>query len=203
MLRRTSVLFDILMLLLGCAAPSSPFGIQHLHTSRPVGRASSVTTDPAATSDAATALHLFGGLSDAFKNDETLGARQNEGLKNGPNYNNAVTVNGKAVQGAVVGQKLTLVASKVRVKIPVNCQKGDCGTCVVNLNGRKVKGTLLFVHPELLPDASSWMVCFVALIDARLRGDSRPVFFVIFYNSMPNKPSCGEGGYSNFVGRSL
>lgn len=76
---------------------------------------------------------------DAFKNDETLGKPQNAGLKNGPNYNEQVTVNGVKVPNAVVGQKLTVVASRVRVKIPVNCQKGDCGTCMVNLNGRKVK----------------------------------------------------------------
>ena len=61
------------------------------------------------------------------------------GLSKGPNYNENVTVNGKLVPGAVVGQKLTVVAGKVRVKIPVNCQKGDCGTCMVSLNGRKVK----------------------------------------------------------------
>ena len=79
------------------------------------------------------------GWADAFKNDETLGKAQNAGLKNGPNYNEQVTVNGIKVPNAVVGQKLTVVASRVRVKIPVNCQKGDCGTCMVNLNGRKVK----------------------------------------------------------------
>ena len=79
------------------------------------------------------------GWMDAFKNDETLGKPQNAGLKNGPNYNEQVTVNGVKVPNAVVGQKLTVVASRVRVKIPVNCQKGDCGTCMVNLNGRKVK----------------------------------------------------------------
>jgi ferredoxin len=79
------------------------------------------------------------GWMDAFKNDETLGKPQNAGLKNGPNYNEQVTVNGNNVPNAVVGQKLTVVASRVRVKIPVNCQKGDCGTCMVNLNGRKVK----------------------------------------------------------------
>jgi aerobic-type carbon monoxide dehydrogenase small subunit (CoxS/CutS family) len=38
-----------------------------------------------------------------------------------------------------VGQKLTVVAGRARVKIPVNCQKGDCGTCMVTMNGRKVK----------------------------------------------------------------
>merc|ERR1719261_19163 len=68
-----------------------------------------------------------------------MGTRKNEGLSNGPQYNENVSVNGKAVQGAVVGQKLTVVAGRARVKIPVNCQKGDCGTCVVNMNGRKVK----------------------------------------------------------------
>mmetsp|Transcript_38012 Transcript_38012/g.92510 ORF Transcript_38012/g.92510 Transcript_38012/m.92510 type:complete len:102 (+) Transcript_38012:431-736(+) len=61
------------------------------------------------------------------------------GLNAGPNYNENVTVNGKAVKGAVVGQKLTVVAGRARVKIPVNCQKGDCGTCMVKMNGRKVK----------------------------------------------------------------
>ena len=86
-----------------------------------------------------TSLLRRQGWTDAFKNDETLGKPQNAGLKNGPNYNEQVTVNGVKVPNAVVGQKLTVVASRVRVKIPVNCQKGDCGTCMVNLNGRKVK----------------------------------------------------------------
>ena len=36
-------------------------------------------------------------------------------------------MNGKNVPGVVVGQKLTLVGGKARVKIPVNCNKGDCG----------------------------------------------------------------------------
>ena len=86
-----------------------------------------------------TSLIYRQGWMDAFKNDESLGKPQNAGLKNGPNYNEQVTVNGMNVPNAVVGQKLTVVASRVRVKIPVNCQKGDCGTCMVNLNGRKVK----------------------------------------------------------------
>ena len=94
-----------------------------------------------------TELHFFGGLADAFKNDDSLGDRENAGLKNGPNFNEQVTVNGKKVPGAVAGQKLTAVANKVRVKIPVNCQKGDCGTCNVKLNGRVVKGTRRNRHP--------------------------------------------------------
>lgn len=83
---------------------------------------------------------MFGGLKGAFANDESLDKPQNAGLKNGPQVNENVTVNGKAVPGAVVGQKLTTVAGRVRVKIPVNCQKGDCGTCMVKVNGRKLKG---------------------------------------------------------------
>mmetsp|Transcript_28870 Transcript_28870/g.69709 ORF Transcript_28870/g.69709 Transcript_28870/m.69709 type:complete len:135 (-) Transcript_28870:80-484(-) len=85
-----------------------------------------------------TSLNIFGGLKGAFANEE-MGAKKNEGLSNGPNYNENVTVNGKPVPGAVVGQKITVVAGRARVKIPVNCQKGDCGTCMVNVNGKKVK----------------------------------------------------------------
>jgi ferredoxin len=93
-----------------------------------------------APSTSSTNLHgMFGGLADAFKNDERLDKPKNAGLSGGPNYNDQVTVNGKPVPGAVVGQKLTVVAARARVKIPVNCQQGDCGTCMVNFNGRKVK----------------------------------------------------------------
>jgi ferredoxin len=85
------------------------------------------------------------GWMDAFKNDESLGKAENPGIKGGPKYNEQVTVNGIVVPGAVAGQKLTVVAGRVRVKIPVNCQKGDCGTCMVTLNGRKVKGMSIFL----------------------------------------------------------
>ncbi len=81
---------------------------------------------PAATSS--TALNIFGdAFKNAFSNDDSLGERKNEGLAGGPNYNEAVTMNGKNVPGVVVGQKLTVVGGKARVKIPVNCQQGDCG----------------------------------------------------------------------------
>jgi ferredoxin len=96
----------------------------------------SIKTGPTAM----TSLNIFGdALKGAFANDDSLGKRKDEGLSRGPDYNENVTVNGKKVQGAVVGQKLTVVAGRARVKIPVNCQKGDCGTCMVNLNGKKVK----------------------------------------------------------------
>lgn len=79
--------------------------------------------------ETSTTLNVFGNaLKGAFSNDDSLGKRKNEGLSGGPDYNESVTVNGKQVKGAVVGQKLTVVAGRARVKIPVNCQKGDCGT---------------------------------------------------------------------------
>ena len=103
------------------------------------------SVQPLRTTSTSTQLYgMFDGLSKAFANDESLGPAQNAGLKNGPNINENVTVNGKPVPGAVVGQKLTVVAGRVRVKIPVNCQKGDCGTCMVKVNGRKLKGTCCF-----------------------------------------------------------
>mmetsp|Transcript_27979 Transcript_27979/g.31984 ORF Transcript_27979/g.31984 Transcript_27979/m.31984 type:complete len:135 (+) Transcript_27979:104-508(+) len=85
-----------------------------------------------------TKLHFFGGLGDAFKNAD-VGERQNAGISGGgPKYNEKVTINGKKVK-AVVGQKVKVAAGSARVKIPYNCNQGDCGTCMVKLNGRKVK----------------------------------------------------------------
>mmetsp|Transcript_1911 Transcript_1911/g.2652 ORF Transcript_1911/g.2652 Transcript_1911/m.2652 type:complete len:135 (+) Transcript_1911:139-543(+) len=83
-------------------------------------------------------LHLFGGLADAFKNDDSLGERKNEGLSGGPKYNEEVTINGKPMK-VVVGQAVKVAANSARVKIPYNCQQGDCGTCMIKMNGRKVK----------------------------------------------------------------
>lgn len=80
------------------------------------------------TSTSSTSLNGFGdAFKSAFSNDDSLGTRKNEGLAGGPDFNENVTMNGKAVPGCVVGQKLTVVGGKARVKIPVNCQAGDCG----------------------------------------------------------------------------
>ena len=86
-----------------------------------------------------TSLNIFGGLKNAFANDDSLGEAQNAGLKNGPRYNENVTVNGKAVPRVVVDQKISQVCASARVKVPYNCQNGDCGTCMVKINGRKSK----------------------------------------------------------------
>ena len=49
-----------------------------------------------------------------------------------------MSINGKSVK-AVVGQKVSVVANAARVKIKYDCQKGDCGTCMIKMNGKKVK----------------------------------------------------------------
>ena len=48
-------------------------------------------------------------------------------------------------QNAVVGQKIKVVAAAARVKIPYNCNNGDCGTCTVLVNGRKAKACQMTV----------------------------------------------------------
>ena len=93
-------------------------------------------TTPQTTS---TSINIFGGLKGAFANDESLGEAKNAGLSNGPKYNEQVTVNGKAVPRVVVDQKISNVCNAARVKVPYNCQNGECGTCMVKINGRKMK----------------------------------------------------------------
>jgi succinate dehydrogenase/fumarate reductase-like Fe-S protein len=56
----------------------------------------------------------------------------------GPKKNESVTINGKKVN-AIVGQKVSVVAAQSRVKITYSCNKGDCGTCEVSINGRLQK----------------------------------------------------------------
>ena len=56
-----------------------------------------------------TELNIFGGLKDAFSNDDSLGKVQNAGLTGGPKINENVSINGKPIN-AVVGQKVSQVA---------------------------------------------------------------------------------------------
>jgi ferredoxin len=91
------------------------------------------------TTSTSTSLNIFGGLKDAFSNDDSLGKAKNAGLSGGPKYNENVTVNGKAVPNVVVDQKISQVCNAARVKVPYNCQNGECGTCTVKMNGRKIR----------------------------------------------------------------
>lgn len=86
-----------------------------------------------------TSINIFGGLKDAFGNDDSLGKAKDAGLSNGPKYNDQVTVNGKPVKNAVVDQKISQVCAAARVKVSYNCQNGECGTCEMKVNGRKVR----------------------------------------------------------------
>lgn len=85
-----------------------------------------------------TSLHLFGGLKGAFANDDSLGKRDDAGIKGGAKFNNQVTINRNPIK-AVPGQKVSQVAAAARVKITYSCKKGDCGTCEVMMNGRIIK----------------------------------------------------------------
>lgn len=91
------------------------------------------------TTSTTTTLHIFGGLKDAFSNDDSLGKAKDAGLSSGPKYNDNVSVNGVPISKVVVDQKISLVCNAARVKVPYNCQNGECGTCTVKMNGKKVR----------------------------------------------------------------
>jgi len=91
------------------------------------------------TPKTSTSIDFFGGLKDAFANEENLAPQKNAGLSNGPKYNDQVTVNGKKVPKAVVDQKVSLVCNAARVKVPYSCNNGECGTCTVRINGRPAR----------------------------------------------------------------
>jgi aerobic-type carbon monoxide dehydrogenase small subunit (CoxS/CutS family) len=44
-----------------------------------------------------------------------------------------------------VGQAVKVVANSARVKIAYNCQKGDCGTCMIKMNGKQVKACQMII----------------------------------------------------------
>jgi ferredoxin len=91
------------------------------------------------TTTSTTTLHIFGGLKDAFSNDDSLGKAKDAGLSSGPRYNDNVSVNGVQISKVVIDQKISQVCNAARVKVPYNCQNGECGTCTVKMNGKKVR----------------------------------------------------------------
>lgn len=70
------------------------------------------------THASSTSLNIFGGLKDAFANDDSLGKAKDAGLTSGPRYNDKVSVNGKPVPNVVVNQKISQVCNAARVKVP-------------------------------------------------------------------------------------
>jgi len=89
------------------------------------------------------AMDLNMGLGDILKkalaNDESLGPAENPGLsKKVEPVEVEFLPSGKKVK-AFPGQDLKLIARAAKVDIKYSCEKGECGTCTVNFNGKKVK----------------------------------------------------------------
>jgi len=62
-----------------------------------------------------------------------------------PTKNDEVTVDGQSVEGAIVGQKMRVVASRVRARIRYNCGTGECGTCAIKINGEDARACIATV----------------------------------------------------------
>ena len=60
----------------------------HAFVSNNIIRQSSYSTKQTTS----TSINIFGGLKDAFGNDDSLGKAKDAGLSNGPKYNDQVTV---------------------------------------------------------------------------------------------------------------
>ncbi|GAB5032498.1 (2fe-2s)-binding protein [Nannochloropsis oceanica] len=84
-------------------------------------------------------MGFFDSIKKGFENEAQVQPAPNAGLKNGPPI---VTITflpaNKKVQ-AVAGQNLKDVALAAKIPIKYNCKKGECGTCEIDLNGKKVR----------------------------------------------------------------
>jgi ferredoxin len=118
-----------------CILATSSLSVVHVHAFLvPIDHHQSQSSTKTST----TSINNW--LKDAFSNDESLiGTAKNAGLSNGPKYNDQVSVNGKSIPNVVVDQKISQVCNAARVKVPYNCQNGECGTCTVKMNGKKVR----------------------------------------------------------------
>jgi len=88
-----------------------------------------------------TALNMgfLDSIKKGFENDSNLAPKQDAGLSNKADPVEVTFMpSGNKIQ-AYPNQDLKNVARDARVKIAYNCQKGDCGTCTVQLNGKAVK----------------------------------------------------------------
>ena len=132
----------VLLLSLLLAAPTAhSFAMSSQSRSSPSSSRTTMTTATTmkTTTTTTTSLHIFGGLKGAFSNDDSLGKAKDAGLSSGPRYNDQVSVNGKMIPKVVIDQKVSLVCNAARVKVPYNCQNGECGTCTVRMNGKPVR----------------------------------------------------------------
>jgi ferredoxin len=137
--RRATTIASTALLLRLLVSPSLDSHFAHSFVPSPLSSSSSSIRGIDLTTSTTTTLHIFGGLKDAFSNDDSLGKAKDAGLSSGPKYNDNVSVNGVPISKVVVDQKISLVCNAARVKVPYNCQNGECGTCTVKMNGKKVR----------------------------------------------------------------
>ncbi|TFJ85619.1 hypothetical protein NSK_003128 [Nannochloropsis salina CCMP1776] len=81
----------------------------------------------------------FDAVKKGFENEEMSQPAPNAGLKNGPPTVSITFMPAGKQVTAVAGQSLKDVAQAARIPIKYNCKKGECGTCEVVLNGKKVR----------------------------------------------------------------
>eukprot|EP00640_Fibrocapsa_japonica_P005680 CAMPEP_0113942860 /NCGR_PEP_ID=MMETSP1339-20121228/13172_1 /TAXON_ID=94617 /ORGANISM="Fibrocapsa japonica" /LENGTH=104 /DNA_ID=CAMNT_0000947521 /DNA_START=206 /DNA_END=520 /DNA_ORIENTATION=- /assembly_acc=CAM_ASM_000762 len=84
-------------------------------------------------------MGLFDALKKGFENDSSLSKQSaNPGLSKAPEPVN-VCFNGEKTMQAIPGTSLKEVCRTARVKVVYDCNVGDCKTCTITCNGRKVK----------------------------------------------------------------
>jgi ferredoxin len=95
---------------------------------------------PRSTQRTSTALNMgFGDMMKKALANENLGPQVNPGLSKEPESVEVEFMpSGKKVK-AFPGQKISMIAQSAGVGIKYNCKKGDCGTCMINFDGKLVK----------------------------------------------------------------
>lgn len=78
-------------------------------------------------------------LKNALANDPNLPPLQNPGLSKAPEAVEVEFLPSKKVVKAYLGQNIGMIAQTAKVDIKYKCKKGECGTCMVNFNGKLVK----------------------------------------------------------------
>ena len=88
-----------------------------------------------------TKIHGFmDAMNKAMANDPNIAPAKNPGLSKEPETVEVVFKGRKEVKvNAYLGQKLKMIANAGRVPIKYSCEKGDCGTCEVEFNGKVVR----------------------------------------------------------------
>jgi aerobic-type carbon monoxide dehydrogenase small subunit (CoxS/CutS family) len=83
------------------------------------------------------------GIADFFKNalanDDTLPPAQDPGLTTAKEPVEVRFLPANKTVKAYLGQNIGMIAKSARVEIRYKCREGDCGTCTIKFDGKKVK----------------------------------------------------------------